>query len=90
MKHQETKQMFIRFRSIDWFKKNAWQDFDDDWWPSQEHYELWDKDSTDELSKWIMGRDVGEVVSYYDYISNNPQWGIDEVITEEKYPEYFL
>ncbi len=93
MKRNPTKERYVRFRSVDWFKENAWEDFDGDYWPTEEDYKLWDKDSSDEdyiLSKWIMWQDAGKIVSYKEYEKINPAWGIEEEITKEEYPEYYL
>ncbi len=92
-KPTKNQKRFVRFKSEEWFKKNGWEDFDYDWWPSKEVYEKWEMSSEDEnhiLSQWIHWEDIGKIVDYDGYVNTNPSWGIEEEISEEEYPEYWL
>ncbi len=84
--------LFIRFKSKKWFIKNAWQDFDEDWWPSEEAFKDWDVsgEDGDDLSKWVTYEHPGQVISRKLYEKIYIDWAVKEYITKEKYPEYYL
>ena len=93
--------MKIRVQPQEWFEKNCYKDDEGDWWENKETADIYFKnqgkteheqyekflyfgDEVDRGDKFgkVVDVDVDEKISW--------EWAVQEYITKEKYPEYYL
>jgi len=82
----------ILLHPLDWFKTNAFQDTDGDWWRYEVDRDRWEGSSDDvtPLDEMIYSVDVGVPFEEDETQGTDIEWGIKETITPDTHPEYFL
>ena len=101
----KTKTTKVRIQPLEWFEKNCYFDKEGDYWEDQRTAELYFKlrDASIELTdaelqaeKYFYCGDVtfdgahGNVVDAEDSDFRSWEWAVQEYITEETHPEYYL
>ena len=89
----------IRVQPLEWFKKNCYKDKENDWWKNKEDAEIFFKNmrvaDIEKYEKFLFfgmpdRKNFGNVVDADVLEKENWEWAVQEYITIEDYPEYYL
>ena len=93
----------VRIQPLSWFEENAHKDNDNDYWENEEtagiyfKYQMQEKiDIADYEKFFYTGTHVspeltyGKVIDVDNFYKSSWEWAVQEYITQDKYPEYFL
>jgi hypothetical protein len=84
------KRTMVKIHDLEWFQNHptAYKDSSGDWWEKAEQYRHWLGCAFSD-SDWIQEFNVGGVIDIKDY-PDGIKWGIEKILPEDEYPEYYL
>jgi len=87
--------MVVKVRSLEWFEENAFRDDDGDYWKTMElrdaHNEMRIGTVSEVEGKYVPKKVIGKVLKHINQdFYNKHKWIVEEILTQNEYPEYFL
>ena len=90
----------IRVQPLEWFEKNCYKDKENDWWKNEEDAQMFFEnygvlDQEEHEKFFFLGHadrhnSFGRVVDAEVLEKENWEWAVQEYITPESHPEYYL
>ena len=80
-------------QSLEWFKENAFQDNDGDFWEEEKEKDIWNgtnHSGQDRYCKIIDHEDAGQIITEAYSWYPKSTWAIKYEITKKTHPEHFL
>ena len=86
------KLRFFKLKPKKWFKENAFQDEQGDWFESESARNSWTSNPSDMI--YIFSSDINldwvYILDERDYDDYYIDWAVEYELTKDTYPEYFL
>lgn len=90
--------VYAKYKSLEWFDANAFEDVDGDFWETAEARDTFDKESgtpsfswnDDELYSNIVRSRIGNVLFLSKDKFESAEWGLEEIYTSETHPELYI
>ncbi len=89
----DSKVRIFKLKPKEWFKDNAYQDRDGDWFESKCAADSWSRQDNP-VATYILPKDVFDNIYTVDprqyLLGVDIDWAVEYELTKEEYPEYFL